>query len=264
MEASQMLADDRRRWLVETVRRTGSLKTSEAEKALKVSRMTIHRDLDLLAAQGLLRKTHGGAISVDRDVFDPRARPFAERLSVASAAKRRIAAHVLETVRGCRTVVLDASSTVYYVAEGLAREKWAEDPFIVTGSLQQFSELVRHRGRGVACHGGEAHPLTGTLVGPMALAGLGDLRFDWAVVSAMGVVLEDGAAFDASPEEVAVKRAYLERARRKLLAIDSSKVGLSGAYKLANLADFDVIVLETGAHALRGGRLERPRPARRA
>jgi DeoR family transcriptional regulator, fructose operon transcriptional repressor len=259
-----MLADDRRRWLVEAIRRTGSLKTSDAEKALKVSRMTIHRDLDLLAAQGLLRKTHGGAISVDRDMFDPRARPFAERLSVASAAKRRIASHVVGTVQGSRTLVLDASSTVYYVAEALAREKWPEDPFIVTGSLQQFSELVRHRGRGVACHGGEAHQLTGTLVGPMALAGLGDLRFDWAIVSAMGAVLEDDAAFDSSPEEVAVKRAYLERARHKLLAIDSSKIGLSGAYKLATLTDFDVIVVETGAHVLRGNRLERLRPARRA
>lgn len=259
-----MLADDRRRWLVEAVRRTGSLRTSEAERTLKVSRMTIHRDLDVLAGQGLLRKTHGGAISVERDVFDPRARPFAERLSVASAAKRRIAAHVVAAVQGSRTLVLDASSTVYYVAEALAKEKWPEDPFIVTGSLQQFSELVRHRGSGVACHGGEAHQLTGTLVGPMALAGLGDLRFDWAIVSAMGVVLEDGAAFDGSPEEVSVKRAYLDRARRKLLAIDSSKIGLSGAYKLVNLADFDMIVLETGAHVLRGGRLERLRPTRRA
>ena len=80
----------------------------------------------------------------------------------------------------------------------------------------------------------------------------------------MGAVLEDGAAFDGSPEEVAVKRAYLDRARRKLLAIDSSKIGLSGAYKLVNLADFDVIVLETGVHVLRGYRLERLRPTKRA
>jgi DeoR/GlpR family transcriptional regulator of sugar metabolism len=244
-----MLSEDRRRLLLEKVKAKGSLSVAEAEKTLDVSRMTVHRDLDLLAAQGFVRKVHGGVVAVaagDDDIFDPRARPFEDRMAINRDAKRAIARHVAKLVDGARTLVLDASSTVYFMADALANGDDGRDLFIVTGGLPLFSELVR-RGGGIraALHGGEPHARTGSLVGPLALASLREMRFDFAIMSALGA--EEGAVYVSNPEEVELKRLYMQRARRKILAIDATKVGQAGAYHLGPLGEFDQVVTEKGA-----------------
>jgi DeoR/GlpR family transcriptional regulator of sugar metabolism len=242
-----MLSEERRRWMLDTVVARGALSVSEAERSLAVSRMTVHRDLDVLAAQGLVRKVHGGVVAIQPNEprpFDPRAQPFDERLSVGRDAKRTIARHVAKLVSRAQTLVLDASSTVYGLAEHLSPDR---ELFVVTGGLPLFGELARlGRGVRVALHGGEPHPRTGSLVGPIALASLGELRFDFAVISALGLLPDEGSVFISNPDEAEVKRAYLDRARKRILAIDCSKLGQSGAYKLGGLDRFDHVVTEKG------------------
>lgn len=259
-----MLIEDRRRRLLDAVNARGSLTVADAEKTLQVSRMTVHRDLDVLAADGLVRKVHGGVVAVavrGNDPFDPRARPFEERLALHKEAKRAIARHVARLIAKANTLVLDASSTVYFLAEPLVALPDSRDLFIVTGGLPLFSELVRSKdGPRVALHGGEPHQRTGSLVGPLAIASLGDMRFDFAVVSALGALEDDGLVYISNPEEVEVKNAYCARARKKVLALDSSKLGQAGAYKLGPLDEFDFIVTEKGAFAP----ADLPSPARKA
>ncbi len=242
-----MLTEERRRRLLETVNTHGALTVGEAEKAFRVSRMTVHRDLEALAGQGLLRKVHGGVVAIPGTQADPRARPFEERLGVSADAKRAIGAHLAKVVADAHTLVLDASSTVYCLAESLPTRRVTQDLFVVTGGLPLFSALLRRRdGVRVALHGGEPHARTGSLVGPLALASLGEARFDYAVISALGVLPEESAVYISNPEEVEVKRAYLARARCKVLAVDTGKLGQSGAYRLGPLAEFTLIVTEKG------------------
>lgn len=245
-----MLIEERRRRLLEAVNSRGSLTVGEAEKSLDVSRMTVHRDLDVLAAQGLVRKVHGGVVAVtqkEADLFDPRARPFEERMAQNREAKRQIARNVAKLVAKAHTLVLDASTTVYFLAEALPHGAEARDLFVVTGGLPLFSELARRRdGLRAALHGGEPHQRTGSLVGPLAIASLGEMRFDFAIMSALGLLEEEGTIYVSNPEEVELKRVYLARARRRVLAIDSTKVGQAGAYRLGPLDDFDHVVTEKG------------------
>jgi DeoR/GlpR family transcriptional regulator of sugar metabolism len=240
-----MLSEERRHRLLEMIQQKGSLTVAEAERRLGVSRMTVHRDLGQLAEQDLVRKVHGGAVAVstERALFDPRAASFKERLLAHAEAKRAIARHVARQLEGARTLILDASSTVFFLVETLAAP---DEAFVIVGGLPLFAELQRRHPRlRVALHGGESLR-TGSLVGPLALASLADVRVDWAVVSCLGVMEDEAAVYDAHPEEVAVKRAYLERARHRLLACDSSKFGVSGAYRFTSFAEFDLIVTEDG------------------
>ena len=245
----RLFAEERRRLLVEALHRGGSLSVAEAERMLNVSRMTVHRDLDALAAQGLARKVHGGVVAAPEDDGAARwAKPFQERLAADLDAKRAIARRLLRLTAGARTLVLDASTTAWVFGQELARRPESGSLFVVTGSLPLFQELVRHReGPRAALHGGEPHPRTGSLVGPLAVAGLAEARFDWAVVSACGLMEGEGIAYDATPEEAEVKRAYLARARRKVLAVDTSKLNVSAPYLLAPLAGFDALATENGA-----------------
>jgi DeoR/GlpR family transcriptional regulator of sugar metabolism len=243
-----MLTEERRRRLLELVNARGSLTASDAEKTLAVSRMTIHRDFDNLASQGLVRKVHGGVVALAAPAAAPLhaiSGPFEARLASNREAKRAIARQVLKLIGKAHSLVLDGSSTVYFLSEVLPPGQEARDQLIVTGGLPLFNELMRrHDGLRVALHGGEPHPRTGSLVGPLALASLGDMRFDWAVVSAVGLLEHEGNVYVSNAEELEVKRSYLTRARRKILAVDTSKLGRAGAYRLGPLSDFDHVVTE--------------------
>jgi DeoR/GlpR family transcriptional regulator of sugar metabolism len=249
-----VLITERRRLLLAAIDDRGTLTLEEAARAFDVSRMTLHRDLDVLAAQGLVEKVRGGAVRRERTQApaDAVARPFAARFGVRVAEKRRIARHLARLLAPARTLLLDASSTVYFLADALPHDGHAAELFVVTGSLPLFEKLRARGDVQAALHGGAPHPRTGALVGRLATKSLEGLRFDWAVVSALGVLPGEGAVFVSNPEEVDVKRAYLRHARRKALAVDRSKLGLSGAFALGPLSAFDVVVTEDGARAPRG------------
>ena len=250
-----MLASERRRRILALVRGKGSVLVTELEQQMEVSRMTIYRDLDALVAEGLVEKVHGGVVAVETAkmpvVADPRARPLGERLAAARPAKRAIAQHLSQLLAGVRTAVVDNSSTVYYLSETIGDG----DLFLVSGGVSLYLELQRRSSKGVrvALHGGEPHERTGSLVGPLALGSLRDMRFDLAIVSSLGVLRDEGTVFVSNPDEGEVKRAYLEAARKRVLAVDSTKLGQSGPYLLTKLDEFDYLVTESGVETLARG-----------
>lgn len=130
--------------------------------------------------------------------------------------------------------------------EDLRREPPKEELLILTGSIPMLKTVMGTPGLRIAIHGGEPHPGTGALVGPLALGSLEKMRFDWAIISALGVMQDEDGVYVSNPEEVAVKTTYLERARRRALAVDRSKFGVGGAYLLSSLSGFDAIVTEDG------------------
>jgi len=243
-----MIAEERRRKLLEALRKNGALSVAAASGLLKVSRMTVHRDLDELAAGGMLRKVHGGAVAVppsetQRDL----ARSFDERAQSAATAKQRIAEHLARLVKGARTLALDASTTVFHLGALLAPPAQGESLFIITNGIPLLQELRRRdAGFRVALTGGEPHPRTGSLVGPLAVKSLEGLRFDYAVVSATGWMQDEGTVNDSTPEGVAVKQACMARAHTKVLALDKSKLNFLAPYLLAKVEAFDLIVTEDG------------------
>jgi DeoR family fructose operon transcriptional repressor len=244
-----MIAEERRRKLLAALRKAGSVSVADASKLLRVSRMTVHRDLDVLAADGALRKVHGGALPVlkiSREV----ARPFTERIPANAPAKRRIARYVAKLIAGAHSLALDASSTVFCLAAALKPARGGS-LFAVTNSVPLFEELLRRdAGFRVALTGGEPQARTGSLVGPLAIRSLEGMRFDFAVVSAAGVMMEEGQVYEATPEDAAVKQAMLSRANKRILAVDRTKINFLAGYPLGKLSDYDILVTEDGPREL--------------
>ena len=267
-----MLGVERRKLLLQELHQRGALSIAEAEKTLRVSRMTIHRDIEELCAQGLARKVHGGVVAADgasgagawppglidnkrRSAF---AKPFSERQPVMTTAKKSIARNLIKSVGDSQTLILDASSTIYSFAQELIRKKATGELFIIAGGIPIFHDLFEKKdGVRVALHGGEPHPLTGSLVGPMAVASIKEIRADWAVISAAGLLEDESAVFETTPEEADIKRAYLDSARKSVLALDHSKLGISAPYKLTDLNRFEVIVTDEGIFEFKQGKLQR-------
>ena len=243
-----MIAEERRRKLLEALHKTGALSISEACDRLAISRMTVHRDLDRLSAAGLLRKVHGGAVPVvSTGAHKDTARPFKERKPASASAKQTICKHLAKILAGAQNLALDASTTVYALAQELRPPAGNANVFAITNGIPLFLELQRRNaGFRLALTGGEPHPRTGSLVGPLAVKSLEGMRFDFAVVSAAGLMEDDGNVYDSTAEGAAVKQAFMARANRRILALDSTKINFLAPYPLGTLGDFDLVVTEAG------------------
>ena len=109
-----MLAEERRDRILSILGEKGSVSVNELYRRLKVSRETIRRDITRLAAAHKLRKTHGGALSIDQ--VEP---AFAERLAVNIDGKRAIGLKFTE-VRPVRTAYVGVA---HVEAEGFEHSR---------------------------------------------------------------------------------------------------------------------------------------------
>jgi len=245
-----VIGEERRRKLLAALKKAGALSATRAGKLLRVSRMTVHRDLDSLAADGLLRKVRGGATPVSsRTPRAELARPFTERMPINTPGKEAVARHVAKLLAHAQSLALDASSTVFRVASILKPLPAGRGPSIITNSVPLFQELLRRQeGFRVLLTGGEPQARSGSLVGPLAIRSLEGLRFDYAVISVAGLMEEQGLLFDSTPEDAALKQAFLARADKAILAVDKTKINFLAPYPLGDLSAFDWLVTEDGVN----------------
>lgn len=163
------LAQQRRAFILEAVRRDGAVRVAELVERLAVSDMTVRRDLDALAARGLVEKVYGGAVAapgtrVEEPGFDAKA-------ALAGPAKAAIAETAASLVEPGSVVAVSAGTTACAVA---ARLLDVPRLTVLTNSLP-VAELVRSasRDRGEAAvptlllTGGAPTP-SAALVGPLA------------------------------------------------------------------------------------------------
>ena len=74
-----MLASERQALIYNLIRRDGSAETTELKAMLKVSEMTIRRDIDELEARRMVQRVRGGAIAIDSSMVEV---PFAVQAGV--------------------------------------------------------------------------------------------------------------------------------------------------------------------------------------
>jgi DeoR family fructose operon transcriptional repressor len=192
----------------------GRVKVAELADEFGVSEMTIRRDLDVLAEQGLVRRVRGGATPLGPQLF-------AERFGRQARAKDRIATKLVGLLGDARAIGIDASSTLQRLA---GRLQDVRDLTVVTNGPECFAALQDNPGVTPLLTGGQLDRRTGSLVGPLATRSARDLSLDVLFVSAAGVDPAAGT-FEATLEEAEVKIALAEVSRRVVLAADHTKLG---------------------------------------
>ncbi|ROQ62772.1 DeoR family transcriptional regulator [Streptomyces sp. 840.1] len=209
---------ERHRVIAQTVRESSRSTVQELAELTGASEMTIRRDLDTLAAQGVLERVRGGARTLLLRGEEP---PFALRAHEAVDAKRRIAAEVASLVADGETVLLDSGTTCVEVAHLLRRRPVTVMPL----SLQAVHVFGENPGPAtLMVPGGQPRSAEGALTGPLTLASLAALRFDTAVIGCCGLSAAEGlTAYDL--DDAAVKKAGIASARRIIVAADGSKLG---------------------------------------
>ncbi|MFI0898621.1 DeoR/GlpR family DNA-binding transcription regulator [Streptomyces sp. NPDC020983] len=209
---------DRHGLIAQAVRDAGSATVQALAELTGASEMTIRRDLDALAAQGVLERVRGGARSLLLRGDEP---PFALRAHEAVEAKQRIAAEVDSLIADGETVLLDSGTTCLEVARLLRGRPVTVMPL----SLQAVHLLSdAPTATTLMVPGGKPRAAEGALTGPLTLASLAALRFDTAVLGCCGLSAAEGlTAYDL--DEAAVKKAAIASSRRVVLATDGGKFG---------------------------------------
>ncbi|MEU6892648.1 DeoR/GlpR family DNA-binding transcription regulator [Streptomyces sp. NPDC046557] len=238
------------RWqrLLDLLVERGGLEVEPAAELLGVSAATIRRDLDQLAEQQMLVRTRGGAVphGVSYEL------PLRYRTSRRAAEKARISEAVAALIAPGEVIGLTGGTTTTEVARALAaRPDLATGSpgspalTVVTNALNIAGELVIRPQFKIVLTGGVARPQSYELTGPLAQQVLGQLSMDTAVVGVDAFDPADGAA-TRHEDEAAMNRLLCERARRVVIAADSSKLGVRAFARICATDAVDVLVTDTG------------------
>ena len=212
-----MYAEERQRAVAERVRREGRIEVAQLVTEFAVTGETVRRDLVALERQGVLTRTHGGAISVERLGFEP---DTPVRAAVMREEKERIVTRAIEHLPDEGAVLIDAGTTTGLLAERLPTGRRLT---VVTGSMQVINALVSRPDVTVMMVGGRMRPVSHCAVDAWALRALADIRVDVAFMATNGVTAEHGLT-TSDQAEASVKSAMIRCARRVVLLADRTGV----------------------------------------
>lgn len=219
---------------------TGRVRIAELVTLLRVSEPTIRKDLSVLEQQRLLRRTHGGAIAV-RPQFEP---SIDDRSTKHSQAKALIARACVEEVSRGDAIFLDSGTTTQKIADLLDQLHVN----VLTNALDVAAAVadkptIRH-----TLLGGQVRPMGGSLVGPIALDTLSRFTVNIAFIGATGLT-EDGISV-ADTAEAQVKQAVIDRARRVIVPLDSSKFGITDFVTVCSLERIDLVITDAASNEI--------------
>jgi DeoR/GlpR family transcriptional regulator of sugar metabolism len=233
-----MLGTRKRRLLIlNSLRETGEQAVGELAVKLGVSPNTIRNDLDALADNGQLQRVRGGAralATAPNDLSECVSRAFLRRRAVQSEAKQDIARRAAELVASGDSIILDASTSGFYLARQLLDR---HNLTVVTSGVETGHILAQNTSNTVIVLGGLLRPdgmLVSTLVSEQFLK---DLHIRMAFVSCAGFTPQAGLT-ETNLQEAQLKRQMIAAAESVIALIDASKFG---KVDLAPFASLDQI-----------------------
>ncbi len=232
-----MLKKERLQKIVERVNETGIVTVNEIIEALGVSDMTVRRDLDELAKEGLVNRVHGGAQKIIKD--NKYEKSHIEKHELQNEEKKAIASAASKLIKDGETIFMGPGTTLEYLAQELLTKKIR----VITNSLPVFNILIQSKDVDLILIGGEYRHITGAFVGSIATANIQQLKFSKAFISANAVFKDSIATYNESEGEL--QKQALENALEKFLLVDNKKFDQYDFYDFYKLADLDYIITDS-------------------
>jgi ribose transport system substrate-binding protein len=210
---------ERRQQLVEILRKQPGLRVPELARLLEVSQGTIRNDLNALNEEGQVKRVRGGA-AINTGAA-PRFNSFTTRLHKNSAAKKAIASRVAALVEDGDSILMDASTSVYVLAEYLADRSQLR---VITNGIEVARRLADNPTHTIILLGGVLNREGTTLSGTLSEQFLQDLHVKLALISCSGFSPELGMT-EVHLDEAALKTKIVHTAGQVIALVDSSKFG---------------------------------------
>jgi len=248
-DGTQVAPTDKQQIRLTAIRRvlqqSGSVSVEGLSAELGVSVVTVRRDLDQLAEEGLLQRTHGGAVSIEPLFYEPfkNDRSFQVQVERFSEEKRRIGRAAAALVGRGETISLTPGTTTSEVVRGLPLNQGIT---VVTNTVNIAMELSKRKDLKVFVTGGHLHGDWFSLVGPTAIQSLQGILIHTLFIGADGIDSNWGATC-FSPDEASLNSAMVRLARRKIAVTDHSKIGIVAGWRICLISDLNILITDSGA-----------------
>lgn len=230
-----MLVAERYNYIVQLVNSRGSIRVSELSELCQVTEETIRRDLDRLEEAGQLKRSHGGAISISDS--QQQETHYEEREILNIEQKKKIAQHAISYIQPYERILLDASSTAWYVAQRLP-----DIPLtVLTNSIKVAMELAHKDKIEVISTGGIVSARSLSFVGPLAERSLDAYHVNKAFISCKGVHADKGIS-ESNELQGRVKQKMIECTDEVYVLADSSKFGVKAFTQVCSLAHVKTVI----------------------
>jgi DeoR/GlpR family transcriptional regulator of sugar metabolism len=227
---------DRHKKILDLVKSNKRVSLLQLEDAIRSSRITLQRDLVDLENRDLLKRFHGGAMSLDysKSFYDHTARK-----SVHIESKKKMAQKALGLVRPGSFIGLDSSSTVYYISELI----FPADVSILACGIDTFNNLAGSGQINTTLSGGRLSRNSNTLVGPDTIEKIRKYHFDIVFISAESYIPGKGF-FDCYEEEAQVKKELMNASAQTAVLLDPSKFTGNSGVKICNEDRIDYFITD--------------------
>lgn len=220
-----------------------SISVTELSEMLDVSEGTIRNDLQALDAKGQLHRVRGGAVAPTQ--FAAHGNPIRAKAQINAEQKQWIAQWASGQIDSGDVILLDASTTVLYIAQFLVDRT---NLTVVTNGLEVARILAANPTNTVILVGNILQPDGNTIVGTADQAMLQALKIRTGFVSSVGFSIEMGL-LERDPQEAQLKQQVISACQKKIALIDSSKVGKGALTPFATLNDIDHVVTDVNMAA---------------
>jgi DeoR family transcriptional regulator of aga operon len=242
MSSNGLLNEERRREILGVLHRDGRVLVKDLARQFRISQITIRKDLEFLAGQGVIQRTHGGALPVQSGaLLDPTLR---EKEKLHRKQKTEIALAAARLVEDGQSVLLDSGTTTTAIARALKHSLNTRARLtVITNAINIAAELAGTNIE-VILTGGTLRKNSFSLVGPLAERTLRQLSAD---ILFLGVDGFDTAAGLFTPNllESEVNRTMVEIARRTIAVCDSSKFGRRSLCNIMPVAAVHEVITDT-------------------
>lgn len=236
-----MLSQERQDYILAQLAANGRVIATELAKEFNVSEDAVRRDLRELTRLGLCRRVYGGAL-----LPAPNSGNIKQRMTDLVENKHHLSKQVIKYIEDYQTIFIDASSTNITIASELPKTK---NITVITNAPAVAVALSEHPLCKVIVLGGIFNQSKGACLGNTTIQELKKIYIDVLILGACGVDKTLGVtAFD--PEEAEFKRCLLEQSSRVVVAVTSNKVGTIAPYKLAEISEIDVLVIENNISSI--------------
>lgn len=221
-----MLIEKRQQVILDRLARDGAVAIAALARMLRVSRETVRRDLNTLAARQLLKKTHGGALA--RQSAEP---SLSARREVNAEGKRRIGAAAARLAPDGASLIIDSGSTTQALAQSLVEHRRL---VIYTNDLNVARILSRRNGNVVHLLGGQLLDHEDATAGWETAMQVAQYHVDIAFIG-VSAIAHDGTLTDYERDGAELRSRMLAAAQLPVLLADHSKFGSTKPVTVGNL-----------------------------
>lgn len=242
MGKEQLTTPGRPEQILQELLRNGAVAVDKLAQQLKVSEATIRRDLTDLERQGLLLRSHGGAVPVAPMLYEPfrHLSSFREQEEKCAAEKRRIGLMAASLITDGEIIAICAGTTTTQVARSIRHRKGIT---VLTNALNVAMELSHLADIKVCMTGGNLSGDWFALVGDVAQRNVAEVFVDKVFIGVDGLHAEHGLTTNY-PDQAAIHRAMMRQARQRIVVADHRKIGVVGASVIWPATDFQTLITD--------------------